>query len=160
MNKDVFETVNRVHKVFKEKGLTLSTAESCTGGLIAHYLTSIPGASTFFMGGVISYSESVKRVIPGISSDTIRKYGIVSEKTAREMAEKIRLFMKTDCSLSASGNLGPGVLEGKEKGLIYIASSMDGNTISRELRLTGNREENKSVSSLSAMKLILELVQE
>ncbi len=86
-------------------------------------------------------------------------YGVVSEETAREMAEKVRLLSKSDFSISTTGNLGPDVLEGKEKGLIYIAASKKGKTVSKELRLKGNREENKKEASLSALKLLVELVE-
>jgi len=143
MNKKTLEVIERVHEIFKEKGLTLSAAESCTGGLISHLLTILPGASTFFNGGLVAYSIEFKKKILGVSSKTISRHGVVSKETAREMAEKIRALAKTDFSLSTTGNLGPDVLEDKEKGLIYTAVSKEGKTFSRELRLKGNREQNK-----------------
>jgi len=139
MNKKTLEVIERVHEIFKEKGLTLSAAESCTGGLISHLLTILPGASTFFNGGLVAYSIEFKKKILGVSSKTISRHGVVSKETAREMAEKIRALAKTDFSLSTTGNLGPDVLEDKEKGLIYTAVSKEGKTFSRELRLKGNR---------------------
>jgi PncC family amidohydrolase len=159
MKKDVFNAVQRVHQAFKVNGLTLSTAESCTGGSISHYLTALPGASAFFRGGVVAYSGELKLIIPGISPDTIQRHGAVSDETAREMAEKIRLLAKTDYSLSTTGILGPDVIEGKEKGLVFAAASRDNKTISRELRLTGDRDENREEASLASMNLLLELVQ-
>jgi len=83
----------------------------------------------------------------------------VSEQTAREMAEKIRRLTKTDFSLSTTGNLGPDVLEGKEKGLVYIAVSKEGITFSKELRLTGNREENKKEAALGALRFLIEIIE-
>jgi PncC family amidohydrolase len=154
------EILKRVHKIFREKGLSLAVAESCTGGLISHYLTAIPGASDFFIAGIIAYSKQIKTRIIGVSSETIQKHGVVSDQIAREMAEKIRLLAGTDYSVSTTGNLGPDVLEGKEKGLIYIAASKEGKTISQELRLQGDREENKKEASLSALRLLVELVKE
>lgn len=167
MKLEILEVIEKVHNIFKKKRLTLSVAESCTGGLISHYLTTLPGASTFFVAGIISYSEDVKKSILGISPDIIQRFGVVSEETAREMAKKVRLLTKTDCSLSTTGILGPDVpvcrtgrLEGKEQGLIYLAASKEGKTLTQELRLKGNRETNKEEASLSALKLLIELVEQ
>ena len=159
MNKEAFQVVQKVHELFKGKGLTLSIAESCTGGLISHYITALPGASNFFEAGVVSYSAEAKKKILGISSDIISRYGMVSEETARKMAEKIRVITKTDFSLSTTGNIGPDVLEGKENGLVYIAVNKEGDTFSKELRLKGNREENKERASLLALKFLIERVE-
>ncbi|MBI4682179.1 MAG: CinA family protein [Nitrospirae bacterium] len=160
MNKDVPDVVERVHEIFKLKGLTLSAAESCTGGLVCHYITSLPGASAFFKAGIVSYSEEIKKSILGVNSETIKRFGVVSEETAREMAEKMQRISNTDCSLSTTGNLGPDVLEGKERGRVYIAASREGTTISRELRLKGDREENKQEAAISALRLLIEIMQE
>jgi PncC family amidohydrolase len=138
--------------------MSLSSAESCTGGLISHYITSRPGASLYFRGGIIAYSEEIKKNVLGVSSETIAKYGVVSEETAREMAEKVRILTGSKYSLSVSGNLGPDVLEGKERGLVYIAASRDNKTVSQELKLNGDRAENKEVSALEALRLITKLV--
>jgi PncC family amidohydrolase len=157
MDGNTLEIINRAHELFKAKGLTLSLAESCTGGLISHYLTALPGASAFFKAGVVSYSEDMKKKILGVSSDIISSYGVVSEQTAREMAEKIRGLTDTDFAISTTGNLGPDVLEGKEKGLIYIAVSKEGRTFAKELRLRGNREENKKEAALEALSFLVEI---
>jgi PncC family amidohydrolase len=159
MHKKILEVIERVHELFKQEGLTLSVAESCTGGLISHFLTTLPGASTFFNGGLVAYSIEFKKKILGVSSKTISRHGVVSKETAREMAEKIRALAKTDFSLSTTGNLGPDVLEGKEKGLIYTAVSKKGKTFSREMRLRGSREKNKEEAALSALKFLIETVE-
>ena len=151
--------VRRVHEIFKGKNLTLSVAESCTGGLISHYLTTLAGASNFFEAGVVSYSIESKKRILGVSPEIISQYGVVSNETAREMAEKMRLLTKTDFSLSTTGNLGPDVLEGKDKGLVYIAVSKKGQTFSRELRLKGDRSENKRDAAISAMRFLIEIIE-
>jgi PncC family amidohydrolase len=156
---DALETARRVNGLFKQMGqmgLTLSVAESCTGGLISRYLSAVPGAGEVFRAGVVAYSAEMKQKLLGVSSGTISRHGVVSEETAREMAERMRALAGTDYSLSSTGNLGPDVLEGKEKGLVYIAASREGKTISRELRLTGDRGENKERASREAMKLLLE----
>jgi PncC family amidohydrolase len=100
----------------------------------------------------------MKRDILDVSSDTLMKHGAVSDATAREMAEKIRALTKTDYAISSTGSLGPDVLEGKEKGLIYVAVCRKGKTISQELRLKGNREENKEQTALSALRLLIGMV--
>ncbi len=160
MKQELLKVIKKVHKIFKERGLTLSAAESCTGGLISHYITTLSGASAFFVAGIVSYSEDAKKTLLGVSSRTIQHYGVVSEETAREMAEKVRLLTKTDYSISTTGNLGPDMLEGKERGLVYIAASKEGKTISRRLNLTGNRGANKEEASLSALRFLVELVEQ
>ena len=159
MNKETLKTVKKVHDLSKKKKMTLSVAESCTGGLISHYLTVLPGASIFFKAGIIAYSAAVKKSVLHVSSAVLREYGIVSAETAKEMAQKVRTLAKTDFSLSTTGNLGPDVLEGKKQGLVYIAVSKQGKTISRELRLKGNREKNKENASLSALRFLVELAE-
>jgi len=159
MNEEISKVIQRVHELFKEKGFTLSVAESCTGGLISHFITTLPGASIFFEAGVVSYSAEAKRKILGVSSDIILKYGVVSGDTAREMAEKTRSLMKTDFSLSVTGNLGPDVLEGKEKGLVYMAVSGEGGTFSKELRLKGDRAGNKEEASVLALRFLIEIAE-
>lgn len=160
MKQDISQAVAWVHEYFNGKGLKLSVAESCTGGLISHYLTSLPGASAFFEAGIVAYSGVIKNAVLGVSPETIRTYGAVSEETAREMAERVRVLAKTDYAVSSSGNLGPDVLEGKERGLVYIAAAGAGKTISRELGLKGDREANREAAALEALQLLISLVRE
>jgi PncC family amidohydrolase len=156
----VVEVIQKIHDLFKKRGLTLSVAESCTGGLISHFITTLPGASIFFEAGVVSYSAEAKRKILGVSSDIILKYGVVSGDTAKEMAEKTRSLMKTDFSLSVTGNLGPDVLEGKEKGLVYMAVSKESGTFLKELRLKGDRAGNKEEASVLALRFLIEIIEQ
>jgi PncC family amidohydrolase len=151
--------IQKIHAFFREKSLTLSIAESCTGGLISHLITTLPGASAFFEAGVVSYSAAVKEKMLGVSPETIARYGVVSEQVVREMAKNIRRLTGSDFSLSTSGNLGPDVLEEKEKGLVYIAVSREGEVFSKELRLKGNREENKKEASRLAMEFLMEIAE-
>jgi len=157
MDKELIDIIRKIHEHCKKNGSTLSIAESCTGGLISHYITMIPGASTFFKAGVIAYSADAKQKILGISPETISKFGVVSEETAKEMAEKIRVLTMTDFSLSTTGNLGPEVLEGKDRGLIYTAVCRKEGIFSKQMRLTGTREENKERASFLALKFLMEL---
>ncbi len=158
MKSEVIDVVNNVHELMSVHKLTLSVAESCTGGLVSHYITSRSGSSIYFVGGIVSYSEKIKKNVLGISDETIHNHGVVSMETAIEMAEKVRLVLETDLSVSTTGNLGPDVLEGKEIGLIFIAASKEGKTVSRELRLHGDRSENKEQAALAGLKLLIELV--
>ena len=159
MDKELTDVIQKVHEQCKKRGLTLSVAESCTGGLISHYITMIPGASTFFKAGVISYSADAKQKILGISPETISRYGVVSEETAKKMAEKIRNLTGTDFSLSTTGNIGPEVLEGKDRGLIYTAVCKKKGIFSKQMRLTGTREENKEKASFIALKFLVEILE-
>lgn len=158
MKPELLEEAKKIHEIFRNNGLTLSVAESCTGGLISNVFTDMPGASKFFSSGIIAYSKEAKENILGISHDIINSSGVVSRDTAQEMSEKVRLLSGTDYSISTTGNLGPEVLEEKGRGLIYIAAGKEGRTVSRELRLKGDREENKEEAAFEALKLLMELV--
>jgi PncC family amidohydrolase len=130
-----------IHRLFTEKGLTLSVAESCTGGLISHVLTALPGASRFFEAGVIVYSAAAKRRILGIPGAVLEAHGVISEETARQMAERVRSLTGTSLSVSTTGNLGPDLLEDRPRGLVYVAVSTAQETFSRKLMLKGSRAE-------------------
>ncbi len=155
---EVIPILERVHKVFKEKGLKLSVAESCTGGLISHYITALPGASLFFEGGAVTYSAALKKKILGVKAETIEKYGVISKETAFEMTEGIQRLTGSDYAVATTGNLGPDVLENKEKGLIYLAVRALDKTYTRKLRLRGEREENKEKAAIEALKFLMEIL--
>ncbi len=147
-----------IHTIFKEKGLTLSVAESCTGGLICHYLTAVSGASSFLRAGVMTYSAESKKRILGIPQRVFSFHGIVSEETARRMAKRVRALTKTDISISTTGNLGPDVLEEKPKGLIFVAVSSKKGTVSKKLQLKGTRAQIKEKAVLAALKFLAEVL--
>ncbi|NWF98092.1 MAG: CinA family protein [Nitrospirae bacterium] len=158
MNKIISEHIIKVHNIFKEKKITLSIAESCTGGLISHYITSFPGSSEFFVAGLVVYSAEMKKKILRIPSRIIENFGVVSSQTAIEMADRIRKLTSTDFSVSTTGNLGPDVLEGKERGLIYIAVSRKNHTSVKEHKFKGNRQQNKEKAALKALEFLIETV--
>lgn len=109
-------------KILKEKKLSISTAESCTGGYIAQLLTSVPGSSTYYKGSVVSYATEVKKNLLNVSEETIEKHTVVSKEVALEMAKGIRKKLYTDISLSTTGVAGPSKGEdGKEVGTVWIA---------------------------------------
>jgi len=150
--------VRHINRIFRGKSLTLSVAESCTGGLVSHYLTAVPGASSFFMAGVVTYSASSKKSILGISQKVFTAHGIVSEETARHMAEEIRLLTKTDVSVSTTGNLGPDVLEDRPRGLVYIAVSARDGTVAKKCMFKGTRGQIKEKAALAALVFLAEAV--
>ena len=112
----------KVVKRFKEEKLTLSFAESCTGGWLSKIITEISGASEIFMGGVCSYSNDVKQNVLGVKEETLKAYGAVSEQTAREMSEGVTKLMNTTVGVGVTGIAGP-LSENTQKkvGLIYIS---------------------------------------
>ncbi len=152
------KTAKTIHSIFREKGLTLSVAESCTGGLICHYLTAVPGASSFLQAGVVTYSAASKKRILGIPQKIFSSYGIVSEETARQMAERARAITKTDIAVSTTGNLGPNVLENKPKGLVFVAVSSKRGTATKKLQLKGTRAQVKEKAVLAALKFLAEVI--
>ena len=158
MNHDIEKIIKKIHDLFKTGQMSLSVAESCTGGLISHYITSLPGASAFFSAGIVSYSKYAKENILNISNETINKFGMVSEETAKAMAEQVRTIADSDYSIATTGNLGPDVLEGKEKGLVFIAAAKKGKTVTKQLNLNGSREENKEEAALSAFNLLIDFL--
>jgi len=158
MDDKISGVIQKLHELFRGKNITLSVAESCTGGLISHYITALPGASSFFEAGFVVYSAEMKEKIMGVSSAVIAEHGVVSRETAEEMAEKVRAAAGTDFSIATTGNLGPDVLEGKERGLVYLAVSRDGKTFSKELHLTGDRTANKEEAAVSALRFLIDIV--
>ncbi|MCX7793653.1 MAG: CinA family protein [Thermodesulfovibrionales bacterium] len=152
--------VERVHTAFRKRGLKLSIAESCTGGLISHYITSLPGASLFFEAGAVTYSIKAKGKILGIYEDSISRFGVISREIAALMASSIMRITGSDFGLSTTGNLGPDVLEGKERGLVYIGVAHKDKTWTKELRLSGDRMDNKEKASLKALEFLVEIMEE
>ena len=150
--------IRHINRIFGEKNLTLAVAESCTGGLISHYLTAVPGASSFFEAGVVTYSAAAKKKLLGMSQTVFAAHGMVSEETARLMAKKVRLLTGTDVGVSTTGNLGPDVLEGKPKGLVYIAISTRKETVIRKCMFKGSRGHVKQQAARTALAFLSEVI--
>lgn len=120
---------------------TLATAESCTGGLIAAYLTSVAGSSDAFLGGVVAYANAVKTGQLGVPEATLARHGAVSAETARAMAEGVRARLGADLALSVTGIAGPGGgSPGKPVGLVYIGLAGRAGTKTAEHRFAGDRD--------------------
>ncbi len=150
------ETIEtKIRNLLSQKGLTLSVAESCTGGLVSNKITNVAGSSLYFKGTVIAYSNELKINLLGVKEESIKKFGAVSKETALEMASGIRNVMKSDIGLSVTGIAGPGGgTHNKPVGLVYIAYS-DGKTEEcRKHNFTGDRLYIKQLSTFSALTLL------
>lgn len=151
--KDTLEQL--VGRLLKEKKQTLSLAESCSGGLIAHLVTSVPGSSVYFMGGVVSYSYESKTNMLGVTTDTLEKFGAVSEEVVIQMAEGARKEFKTDWAVSASGIAGPdGGMEGKPVGTVWIAVAGPNGVKAKKFQFGGDRERNIAVTAITALNML------
>jgi len=138
-----------------EQGLTLVTAESCTGGLIAHRITNVPGSSAYYLGGFVTYANEAKQAILGVRQETLLAYGAVSEQTAREMAEGARLKLGADLGLSITGICGPtGGTPTKPVGLTYIALAAADTIRCERYVWQGDRLANKEQSAEAGLQLL------
>lgn len=152
-NEEAFESVTG--KLLSVKNSTVCTAESCTGGNIAHMITSIPGSSRYFKGAVIAYSNEIKINILGVESTLIEREGAVSEPVVRAMAEGAMLLLKTDYSIATSGIAGPdGGTDSKPIGTLWIAAASKTGTISEKHTFGGDRMTNIIRFSNAALNLL------
>lgn len=144
-----------VGKILLDRHKTLSTAESCTGGLIAYRLASVAGASEYFYGSVVSYSNTVKKEVLGVRDQTLQKSGAVSEETVREMVTGLLSAMKTDYAIAVSGIAGPdGGTPEKPVGTTWIAVADREKTVTRHFHFPGNRERNMDLAAINALSLL------
>ena len=143
------------------KGKTLVTAESCTGGGIGAALTSVPGSSDVFKGGIICYTNWVKENILEVNPATLKKYGAVSVPVAAEMAFNARLMMDSTIGLSVTGLAGPGGDEyGNPVGTVCIGYSSHERSFTKQFRFSGDREEVRQHAINAALTIVLEMLSE
>ncbi len=149
-----------VHKTLIEKGLTLATAESCTGGNIARLLTAQAGASAYFKGGVVAYSNEVKECALGVRHSTLETHGAVSEETVREMAEGVRQRLGADLAIATTGIAGPdGGTKEKPVGTVWIAVADKTHTEAKLLQFGANRrQQNIDRSTNQAYAMLIRLI--
>jgi nicotinamide-nucleotide amidase len=141
-------------KLLRERKLTISLAESLTGGLVQHKLTQIPGSSDYFMGGIVSYSNEAKMELLGVRESSLKKYGAVSELVAKEMAEGVRKRLGADIGISTTGIAGPtGATATKPVGLVYLALSAKDIVIARKQVFGPDRNSVKQRSAQAALEL-------
>ncbi|MCI9075569.1 MAG: competence/damage-inducible protein A [Dorea sp.] len=144
-------------ELLKEKGMTVTTAESCTGGLLAGRIINAAGASAVYKEGYITYSNGGKEKLLGVSRDTLNTYGAVSAETAAEMAAGAAKEAGADASLSVTGIAGPdGGTKEKPVGLVYVGCFVNGKVRTEEFRFTGNREKNRDYAVVRALTVLRE----
>ena len=142
--------------ILRERGMRLATAESCTGGLLGHLITNVPGSSDYYDRGVVTYSDAAKEELLGVARGILERHGAVSEEAARAMAEGLRRASRADVAVSITGIAGPsGGSRQKPIGLVYIALATPKGTRCIRNQFCGNREDIKRHSALKALELIL-----
>ena len=152
---NTLETI--IGDLLRNRGLSLATAESCTGGRIADRLTGIPGSSDYFLGAIVAYANSVKIGTLGVSGETLERHGAVSRETALEMARGARLKLATDMAVSVTGIAGPGGgLPGKPVGTTWIGLAAVDGEWARHFCWDGDRKQNKASSADAALQLVLD----
>jgi nicotinamide-nucleotide amidase len=152
-DEDLLEKV--IGDLFIKRKMTVSSAESCTGGYIAYVFTTIPGSSEYYMGSVVAYQNKIKSDILNVKSETLEKYGAVSEQTVKEMAEGVRKKFGTDIGVSSSGIAGPsGGTEEKPVGTVWIALAGKEETITKKLMLGNDRDINVKRTTTAVFNLI------
>jgi len=142
-----------------ENEATLATAESCTGGNIAHLLTTVPGSSQYFMGSVVSYNTSVKENVLKVKTKTLEEFGVVSKAVVLEMAEGVKNLLGTNYAIATSGIAGPdGGTEEKPVGTVWIAVLGPNKTVAKQFNFGDNRTRNIKKSSLMALDILRQML--
>ncbi|HEX8460211.1 MAG TPA: competence/damage-inducible protein A [Segetibacter sp.] len=138
-----------------KRGKTVTTAESCTGGYIAHVLTSIPGSSAYFYGSIVSYDNSIKQNLLGVKAETLQSAGAVSEDTVIQMAEGAKALMKTNYAVAISGIMGPGGgTEEKPVGTVWVAVAGETKTVAQKFQTRYDRKRNIEVTAIQALNML------
>lgn len=144
-----------VGRLLSERGLSLAVAESCTGGLIGSRVTDIPGSSSYFRGGVVSYSNLAKWSVISVDQDTLEMNGAVSRETAQQMAEGVRRLLEADIGLATTGIMGPGGgTDDKPVGTLWMGLATARGTTTEHVRLGTDRESNKQRAATAALNLL------
>lgn len=149
-----------VVRILKEKQMTVTTAESCTGGLLSGRLVNVPGASDVFKQGYITYCDEAKEMLTDVKKETLQTYTAVSAETAKEMAEGALKKAGADASLAVTGFAGPGGTAAQPAGLVYIGCCVNGQTKVREYHFTGRRQKIRDYAVVSALGLLRECLLE
>jgi nicotinamide-nucleotide amidase len=154
---DSFE--GQLGKLLLTRHWSIAVAESCTGGLISHLITDIPGASAYYLGGIIAYSNQIKIKQLGVNEDTIQNYGAVSRETVLEMAAGVRMSFGADIGLSTSGIAGPsGGTVDKPVGTTWIGMSALNVGQAYHFIFSGTRWEIKNQAAQMALKLVIDFI--
>ena len=152
------EKAEKLVKLLKKKNLTVTTAESCTGGMIASAIVSVAGAC--FKEGYITYSNEAKKKLLGVREDTLKQYTVVSAQVAQEMAAGAAAAAQSSLAVSVTGVAGPDPDEGNPVGLVYIGIAFEGSVYAARFQFTGSREEIRRQAACEALALALGVVSE
>lgn len=138
-------------------GIRIATAESCTGGILSGMITEIAGSSDYFIGGIIAYSNDIKKEAVGVKASTLKNFGAVSKETAIELSEGVRKRFKTDIGVSITGIAGPGGgSPEKPVGTVFIGISKSKKAIVKKFLFKGTRRSIRKASADAALKMLLE----
>jgi len=140
------------------EGATLATAESLSGGLLGARITSVPGASKAYVGGVVTYATDLKVSLLGVAEDVVDRYGVVSAECAQAMADGVRRLTGSTYGLSLTGVAGPDLQEGKPAGTVFVGVATPGGGLTRRLSLDGGREAIREAACRAAIGLLVEVV--
>ena len=165
-DKSVTKTIDTIAsdvvKYMVASGLTLCTAESCTGGMVSQYITSVAGASAMFLGGICSYTEEIKQKILGVKKETLEKYTVYSQQVASEMSLGVQRLFASDAAIGITGIAGPGGVGEKPAGTVYVSVRLADKEEVRDLKVyelvkDPDRETVRRISSQLALKMVFEL---
>lgn len=148
--------IEKIKKILCRKGWTLALAESCTGGLVSHWVTDIPGSSEIYRGGVVAYHNSAKKNLLGVPRTTLRRAGAVSAEAARDMAKGCKKRFASDCAVAITGIAGPsgGTLQ-KPVGLVFICVLTPRRMLCIQRRFRGSRARIKKSAASAALSYLL-----
>ncbi len=154
------QIAEKIGRLLLKKGLTLSIAESCTGGLLSSKITDIPGSSKYFKMSVIAYSNESKIKLLDVPAEIIKRFGIVSSQVATIMSKNVRRLAKTDFGIGVTGICGPsGGTPEKPVGLVYIAASSKDKRMCKEFRFSGDRKAIKLKASFAALDMLRKILE-
>lgn len=149
----------QIGELLRSRQLTMGTAESCTGGYIAHLVTQVAGSSAYYLGGVVSYSNEVKQQVLGVSSDRLADFGAVSRPVVEQMALGTIRVLGCDCAVATSGIAGPGGgTPEKPVGTVWIAAAYKEQVISSCFHFGERRDENIQQAACTALKMLIDLL--
>lgn len=153
------EEAKELVELLKQKNMKITTAESCTGGMVAAAITDVSGSSEVFEKGFVTYCNEAKHIMLGVKNKTLKEYGAVSKETVREMAKGAAKAADADAAVSLSGIAGPGGGSAeKPVGLVYIGVYVNGHVKSKKFNFEGDREAVRDSAVTAALKLVIKQI--
>jgi nicotinamide-nucleotide amidase len=150
-----------IGKLLTERQMTLAVCESCTGGMLGSVITSIPGSTEYFVGGIVAYSDFTKKKIVGVKASTLNRSGAVSANVAKEMALGVKRKLMSDIGIGITGIAGPtGGSREKPLGLVYIGLAMKGKVIVRRFLFKGGRQTVRRSACKEALGLLKKILRD